>query len=304
MKARNTIFAIVAAASVCRTAAALDVDVLPGESRVISHAYSASRDTGLLAYQVLPHVVLSCGGDLAVLGFRFSGLDLRAGLFGLIEIETAKPEPLNFLTVPGGTYLWRGLLGYSLALGLVELGERWLGRRGAVEAAVAFRHESEHYTGSYATNAARWALVPNIGDLVLVDVALRKVAGPVDIEARIQNKFFLPSSSRLGYSEGPGADLIFRFRALDWLHPFLSLFAEYLFGTEADWTGTERTSPDNYTARAHLGVAFPGRTADLQLYLATSIGNGKGLLAFEEAWQIGWGIRIGFFKESLLAPAE
>ncbi len=66
----------------------VDITVMPGESHTISHAQSASRDTGLMGYQVLPWVVLTTGADFSFIGFRFSGFDLRAGMFGMVEVQT------------------------------------------------------------------------------------------------------------------------------------------------------------------------------------------------------------------------
>jgi hypothetical protein len=238
---------------------------------------------------------MSMGGDFAFFGFRFSGLDLRAGLFGLIEVQTATEQPVNFLSVPSGPYLWRGLLGYSLSLCLEDLGRRWLGDRGALEAAVSFRHESEHYTGSRFENAPMFEDVPNIGNFFMPDLAARKAVATVDVDVRVQNKFFLPDEA---YSFGPGADLILRWRALSWAHPFISVFGEYLFGDEKEWYGGTRKMPDNYLVRGLIGLVFPGRTADLQIYMALAAGHDKGLLAFERDLRLGWGIRISIFKES------
>lgn len=71
-------------------------------------------------------------------------------MFGLIGVETKEAQPASFMNVPGGTCLWRGVLGYSLALAAGDFGERLLGTRGQMELAVSFRHESEHYTGTRA----------------------------------------------------------------------------------------------------------------------------------------------------------
>lgn len=301
MKSVAQILVVVAALLVtCRALAdeametrPVKVRVAPGESRSISHAHSASRDTGLLAYQVLPEVALSTGGDFAFLGFVFSGIDLRLGMFGLIEVHTPKPEPRNFFTIPSAPYLWRGLLGFSLALCLEEIGQKWLGPRGALEAAFSYRHESEHYTGS----TPMFPNVPNIGDFVMGDLALRKALGPVDMEVRFQNKFFFPNQA---YSQGPGADLIFRYRALTWLHPLLSVFGEYLLGDTYSFRGQREQIRDNRMLRVLLGIIFPGETADIQILFTFHAGHGKGLLAYEDEVRVGWAVRVGFFKRSLI----
>ena len=271
------------------------ITVVPGDSRVISHATSASRDTGVLSYQVMPRVALSCGGDFALLGFHFAGLELRAGMFGLMEVETREPQPASFMNVPAGTYLWRGLLGYSLALSFGDIGERLMGSGGQMEIAVSFRHESEHYTGTREGGEPLYPEVPNIGDYFMPDLAVRKALGPVDLELRAQIKAFLPSSA---YTAGPGADVVLRWRALPLLHPFVSFFFERMLGRYIEWGDGHRQIRDNTLVRGLVGVVIPGEAADLMLYCALSSGNGKGLLAYGEYKDIGWGIRVAFLKRS------
>ena len=275
----------------------LEFSVLPGESHAIGHSASASRDTALLGYQVLPRVVSTMGGDFAFFGFRFLGVDLRPGLFGLIEVQSVTEQPISFLSVPSGPYLWRGLLGYSLALSLEDLAERWLGKGGALEVAISFRHESEHYTGTRSQSEPMYVDVPHIGDFFMPDLAFRKAVGQVEFQLRVQNKFFLPGQA---YSFGPGADLVFRWRALKWAHPFVSTFGEYLAGRKMTWYGETRKIPANYLVRGLVGVIIPGKTADLQVFMALAAGHDKGLLAFEEELRLGWGIRIALFKERFI----
>jgi hypothetical protein len=297
----TVILSLLALARVGRAAeenAPAPVTLMPGDARVISHSTSASRDVGALSYQVLPRVALGTGGDFAFLGIRFAGLELRAGVFGLIEVETRDPAPANFMTVPSGTYLWRGVLGYSLALSFGALGERLLGPRGQLELAVSFRHESEHFTGTRTGGEPLYPEVPGIGDFVMPDLALRKALGPVDLELRAQIKAFLPSSPAYAYSAGPGADLLLRWRARRLLHPFFSFFVERLFGRYVPQGDSHRQIPDNTMVRGLLGVIIPGEAADLMLFAAASTGNGKGLLAYGEYKTIGWGIRVAFLKRS------
>jgi len=275
-----------------------DVVVMPGESHAISHALSASRDTALMGYQVLPRVVLTTGADFAFLGFGFAGLELRTGMFGMVEVQTVTEQPSAFLYVPAGPYTWRGLLGYSLALSLERLARDWLGPRAGLEAAVSFRHESEHWTGGPPADNELWgprfADAPHIGDFVMPDVALRAPAGPFDIDFRLQCKAFLPSYDN--YSVGPGFDLIFRWLLTSWVHPFLSVFGEYLFGKTEEVGGERVEVDDNYLVRGLLGVIFPGDVADIQIFAAVDHGHDKGVLVSRVETRFGWGIRIGLFK--------
>ncbi len=270
--------------------------VLPGSSHAISHALSASRDTALMAYQVTPRVVLTCGGDFALLGLRAAGLELRAGMFGIIEVSSTSFQALSFMSVPAAPHVWRGLLGYSLALSFDEAARRWLGERGGLELALVYRHESAHWTGSRNT---RWPIfrdVPYMGDFVMPEAAMRLPLGDFDLDLRVQYKAFLPVGRSQAYLVGPGADAILRWRALEKLHPFLSLFGEHVVGRTLSWYGERRRIEDVYMLRALLGVVIVGRAAEMQLFASASTGHDKGVLSCQNETRFGWGIRIDFFK--------
>lgn len=268
---------------------------MPGDSRVISHRESASRDTALIAYEVIPRVAVTTGGDFAFFGFRFAPVELRIGMFGMFEFSTVDPARANFLTVPAGPYVWRGLLGYSMSLSLRQLSAILLSPGDAIEVSAAFRHESEHTIDGGGENQSRFEGVPHIGDFILLDLALRKGLGPFGIEVRVQNKFFLPTYDN--YAFGPGGDLIFKWRALPMLHPFVSVFGEYLF--PKDRANSEIPVPDNYLVRWLAGIILPGTSADVQLYFSAEYGYEKGILALEKGFRYGWGIRVAPFKEGL-----
>src|SRR5687768_16408035 len=61
---------------------------LPGASRAISHAGSASRDTAALGLVILPRVVVTGGAEIAVFAIEGSGLTFRPGFFGMLELES------------------------------------------------------------------------------------------------------------------------------------------------------------------------------------------------------------------------
>jgi hypothetical protein len=272
----------------------MEFTFMPGDSHVISHRESASRDTALIAYQVIPKVAVTTGGDFGFFGFRFAPVELRLGMFGMFEFSTVEPDRINFLTVPSGPYVWRGLLGYSAALSLHQLAARLLSPGDALEISVGFRHESEHYIGDDSIDPSEFDGVPHIGDFILGDLAMRKGIGRFGLDIRIQNKFFIPTYDN--YSFGPGGDLVLRMRALPFLFPFISVFGEYLFGKEPS-DGT--TVDDNYLFRFLAGIIFPGRTADLQIYFSGEYGNEKGILVYEKGFRYGWGIRVAPFKGGL-----
>jgi hypothetical protein len=176
-----------------------------------------------------------------------------------------------------------------------ELAERWLGPRGALEVVLSHRHESEHFTGPRDPNDRTFDDIPIIGDFLMPDFAARFPAGPVDLEVRLQFKFFVSSGGYKQYIFGPGMDLIARWRLTDWIHPFISLFGEYLLGGVEEWEGRTVDIPDNHLVRGLIGVVFPGRLGDVQLFTSLAVGHGKGLLVFREEFLWGWGIRLAFF---------
>ena len=277
---------------------AVEWTLLPGSSRALSPALSASRDTALMGYQVTPRVVLTCGADFAFVGARFAGLELRAGMFGIIEVSSTTFQPASFMNVPAAPHVWRGLLGYSLALSLEEVARRWLGPRGGLEVAVVYRHESAHWTGMRSTTGPEYLDVPYLGDFVMPEGAARVPIGPVDLDLRVQYKAFLPVGRSQAYRVGPGAEAIARARIHDALHPFVSVFGERVIGRTLDWYGERRRIPDLYLARGLVGVVVVGREAEMQVFFSAAAGHDKGLLAFENERRIGWGIRVNLFENA------
>ena len=280
-----SIFVLTATPGVSETDARRVIfEFMPGDAREVTHRDSASTDTALIAYEVAPRVSVTTGGDIGFFLFEFGLMSLRIGLFGMFELSTLNPDRLNFLTVPSGPYLWRGLLGYSLALSFDDVGRRLLGLDGALEIALSFRHESEHVTHLSGFNASAYDGAPHIGDFLMLDIAARKVAGAFVIKARIQQKVFLPTYDN--YVVGPGGDLVCQWWALPWFHPFVSVFGEYLFGKNA---------PDAFIVRSLMGAIFPGRRADVQVYFVLAYGHDKGVLVLEKGLRYGYGIRVGVF---------
>lgn len=261
-----------------------------GPAREISHSISASRDTALLRMLILPRPVLAGGGDIGVFALRAGGVTGRLGFFGMLELESDQQTKSFAGTPQGDIHFWRGLWGYSLAVSLDRLAERWLGDNSALEATLSFRHESEHYTGSNeGDDGTDYSDVPHIGNFCLPDVAVRWRVGPVDLIARYQHKIFMPD---MFYTHAPGADLVVRWHAWDYIHPFLSIFGEYLFGADRADVGHV---PDAYLVRGLLGIIVPSAYGDLQIFLSADVGHRKGLAVFTEEATLGGGIQAAFF---------
>jgi hypothetical protein len=258
---------------------------LLGPAREISHSSSASRDTAVLAIVPRPHRILSAGGDFAVASLALAEWSFRLGGFGMLELESSG-EGTKLLPFPGGDIrFWRGLYGFSLAVSADGLARDALGARGALELAINARHESEHYTGSNEGGpGTSFADVPHIGDFVMLDVAARIPVGRLDVIARVQDKLFV---GQRAYSQGPGADLILRWRRFARVHPFSSTFAEVLFGA--------RGFPDAYLVRNLTGVILPSRHGDLYLFLSGEVGHRKGLAVYTEEAGLGFGLRFAFY---------
>ena len=257
------------------------VEVLPGASRAINHALSASRDTALLGLALTPYSVLTAGGDVGLVKVALRDTSLRFGFFGMLELESDRPwsgrQP-DFLPRENSQF-WRAVGGWSLAASLDGLAQRTLGDGAALEASLSLRHESEHHT-----DGPRDEGIPHIGNCVLADAAVRVPAGPVDVELRLQTKLFLGERS---YTVGPGADLIVRWRLSRWVQPFSSTFAEVLLGAGE--------VPDDVMLRNLTGVILPGRIGDLQVFTSVEIGNGKSLNVYKREARWGGGVRLAFF---------
>ena len=261
--------------------------VLPGNSHTISNTLSASRDTACMSYQVVPRVVSTFGSDFAFFGIRFNSIELRAGMFGMLELETLTKQPWHFMTVPSGPYLWRGVLGYSIVFSFHRLADRIFGENGGFEIGLLFRHESEHYTAPFDIEGSDIEdLPPNIGDCFIFDIGLRIPVRKLELNFRLQNKFFFSASA---YSFGPGFDIILRYKILKQMHLFISAFGEYFFRKD-------REEQENYLLRSIGGIVIPGKIAELQIFAAFSAGYGKGLLAYIKENNFGWGIRVGLLN--------
>jgi hypothetical protein len=260
---------------------------LPGASRAISHAASASRDTAALGILALPRVVLTGGADFALFAIEGSGLTFRPGFFGMLELESGE-DTEGYLPRPGEEVsLWRGLLGYSAAISFDRFAARAIGRGGALEGTVSYRFENEHFMRpNEGESVGAFASLPQVGELIMVDLALRAPFGRWEVETRVQHKFFIvvQGDKVAPYQHAPGADVIVRFKAFSKVHFFSSTFAEFFIA------GTPEG--DAFFFRNLTGVTIPGRIGDLSIFAATDVGHGKGFLVDRRSASLGGGLRI------------
>ena len=256
-----------------------------GPSRAISHSISASRDTAVLQMLIAPRPTLTGGGEFSVFSAAFAGMSWRLGFFGLIELESKQALP-HVKPIAGDVSFWRGVYGFSLAVSLDRLAERWMGKGSAFELSLSWRHESEHLTEKGGDGEREYGDVPIIGDFLMPDVAVRWRVGPLSLIGRLQWKIFVRDRA---YTHAPGVDLTLRWHATKWVHPFASFFTEYVFGNRS------QRVPDHYLVRGLLGILVPSSYGYLSVFLSGDVGHRKGLAVFTREATFGVGLRAAFF---------
>ncbi|MGE0402696.1 MAG: hypothetical protein AB7T06_38690 [Kofleriaceae bacterium] len=258
-----------------------------GLPRRISRTWSASRDTPSMNLLVLPRDVRTLGGELALFTWRGSSTSVRTGFAGLLELESdGETTGLgNLFPKATGGILWRGSYAYYVALSLDDAGERMC-EGCAVELGIQYRHESQHYTGSNHGGLGMDVTdEPFIGDDVIVDGAMSIASGDWLVAGRALAFVFLPGRS--SYAGGPAIDVHVRWRGAR-VHPFISGYAEQLFGTEL----MGRRFDNAYLVRALAGVALPSKLGDVMIYLSADAGHRKGIRGNTEEATLGLGIRL------------
>jgi hypothetical protein len=258
-----------------------------GLPRRVPRAWSASRDTPSMSLGVLPRDIRTAGGELALFTRRGSSTSVRTGFAALLELES-DGETTGFGNVfpkATGALLWRGSYAYYVALSLDDVGER-LCAHCAIELSTQYRHESQHYTGSNEGGEGMDVTSePFMGDDVIVDGAVSVTRGDWLVTARALAFAYLPGRS--SYAGGPALDVHVRWRGAR-VHPFVSGYAEELFGTEL---GGHRF--DNaYLVRALAGIALPSKLGDVMVYVSADAGNRKGIRGNTEEATLGAGIRL------------
>jgi hypothetical protein len=260
-----------------------------GLARRVPRSYSASRDTPAMNLLVVPRDVRTAGGELALFTWRGSSTSVRTGFAGLIELESDGETTGvgNLFPKATGQILWRGSYAYYAALSLDDAGARMC-EGCAIELGFQYRHESQHYTGSNHGGVGMDVTdEPFMGDDVILDGAVSLVRGDWLVSARALAFVYIPGRS--SYAGGPGLDLHARWRGAR-VHPFVSAYAEQLFGTEL----LGRRFDNAYLVRAMAGVALPSTLGDVMIYLAADAGNRKGIRGNTEEATLGLGIRLAF----------
>jgi len=260
-----------------------------GDARGIARSWSASRDALTMNLTIFPRAVQTAAGEFAMFTWRRPMWTLRTGFEGLIEVESdAETAGANSGPWPSGKgkMLWRGSYGYYAAAALDTLGKR-ICEACVLEFALQFRHESEHYAGSNAGDAGEDVRhEPYVGDDLIFDGALSERAVDWYFAQRAYALWYLPGRS--SYSAGGAFDLHARYTRWQLVHPFASLYGEYLFGTELQG----RDFPDAHRLRGLLGIALPSTLGDIMVYAFADTGNRYGIRALTNEATIGLGVRL------------
>jgi hypothetical protein len=261
-----------------------------GYPRRVPRAWSASRDTPAMNMIVFPRPADMAGGDFSLFTLQFNTWSLRSGFAGFIELEVdARTSGSNAGGLPSGNgkILWRGSYAYFAAFSLDALA-RSMCQSCAVELTLQYRHESQHYTGSNAGIGGEEDTTPEpyVGDDLIFDLAsLQRTSNWLFAERAI-GMWFLPDRS--SYSAGVALDLHVRFVRSETIQPFISGYAEQLWGDMLQG----RQFPDAYRVRALVGVALLSSLGEILIYGAGDVGHRYGIRGLTEEATLGLGVRL------------
>jgi hypothetical protein len=239
---------------------------------------------------LFPRPADMAGGDFSLFKLQFNRGSLRSGFAGFIELEVdARTSGSNAGGIPWGSgkILWRGSYAYFAAFSLDALA-RSICQGCAIELALQYRHESQHYTGSNAGNGGEEDATPEpyVGDDLIFDLAsLQRTSNWLFAERAI-GMWFLPDRS--SYSAGVALDLHVRFVRSETIQPFISGYAEHLWGDMLQG----RQFPDAYRVRALVGVALLSSLGEIMIYGAGDVGNRYGIRGLTEEATLGLGVRL------------
>ncbi len=282
-------------ASAEESSSASGLDFIPGRSRTISNELSASRDNGYPAWHYNPRFVQKGGIEFAVLGYgNFIG-SLRFSFMGFMELESNNNDAPPYTSAEHNVAFWRGHFGYGISQTVNSLSELLFSRKELVELYLGWRHESDHFTGDEAgdSNPREWD-IPNVGDWIHVDEAVRIPLGRLHGDLRFIQKYYIPVEGNRAYRYALAGDLIIEWDLFERAHPYSSSFAEYMKGNEYDImdSGIRAGVPDAKFFYQHFGISFKGKIINMNVFTLLSYGNGKGYLIYDRTSQWGWGVSI------------
>lgn len=274
---------------------------LPGPSRAISNADSASPDAPVTSYAYGPRAQASIGGDLALVSLHRtgSGSTVRLGGSALVAFEDAARHTL----LPSQTLRTSFELG--LAWSLSEFAERTLGRGRELEWSLAFgRHSALPMTAFTLGDRYHPDDVPfgAGGDYFAADIAFRAPLGCLcSAFTRLgfraytngfPDLFGAPvASDTVADTLHEGAEyqawfeLGLRLRASAGVEPLARLYLDVI-------QPHDDSAKSLALARLLLGAAFPGQSFELTPFSAIEVGHGAGILVNRTELRWSGGVRL------------
>jgi hypothetical protein len=281
------------------SASALGAEWLPGPSRAITLADSASPDAPVTSYAFGPRARASVGGDFGLILLPGRASDLRLGLSALVALDDAEhggvfPSQLFRTSFALGA-AWASPGSVAAADGRARLLE--LGLTLGLDAAKAFggytlsdRYHADDVPfgaggGYLGVDAAFCSPLP--ARLVFtsrVGIRVYTNAFP-DAVGQTEASDAVADFAREGSELRTSFELGLRFRASDYVEPLLRVYADSIIPHDDSakmlWLG-----------RALFGLAHPGRTLELTPFLDLEAGHGQGLLVNRTELRFGGGVRI------------
>jgi hypothetical protein len=277
-----------------RAARADGVEWLPGDSRTVTHAVSASLDAPVSSIVFAPRDEIKAGFDLGIARIPLDGVALRPGLSGFADVQYANPGGFWPVPPPTGGILFRGHYEFSLDLGAERLGHAWFGPRGAFEIVLVAGHESDHVLAGegpspgFASATRRGDIVDGgEGNFVSVEVALRVPLGRrLDGWGRLGDRRYIDDP----VFHKPSIEGGVRWHLWPHVEPLVSVFGEALLVDR----NTNQAS-DGGDGQLVAGVALSGSYGEVIPCVTVDVGNQKGLLVNHREADLLVGVRYAPF---------
>ncbi|MFO0751685.1 MAG: hypothetical protein U1F43_39360 [Myxococcota bacterium] len=277
---------------------------LPGETRAVPLADTASRDAPVLEYAFGPTGQVSLGHALGLVSRTGGAVGTHLQLTGLVALEDASgaalfPDELARVRATTSiAWSWDRAMARALGPGAtLELGlELGLERSRELVAAESDRVDLRIEGDDIPFGGG--------GVWVGLDLSLRApLGGAWTLEARLADRMFtnafpllfgLRAESNVaasfmgeGLSHAPSLALGLRWAATPSVQPVARVFVEGLFARDDN-------ADSSYFARLMVGSAFPGRAGELLPFVSLDVGAGKGLLVNRHELRLSIGVRHAF----------
>jgi hypothetical protein len=272
---------------------------LPGPSRAISIADSASPDAPVSSYAYGPRAQASIGGDLALVSVQSSAATFRFGGSALVAFEDADGHAVLPSEALHTSFEISGAWAFT------DFASRALGPGKELELSLAFgRHSAlpmtdftfgDHYHSDDVPFGAG-------GDYFSADIAFRSLLGRRFTEfsrlgVRAYTNLFpdlvgahvasdtVADSLHEGAEYQAWGEVGLRLRSNAWAEPLARLYVDVI-------QPHDDSAKTLLLARLLLGVALPGRSFELTPFTAVEAGHGAGLLVNRTELRWSGGVRL------------